>query len=443
MPLPRAGKSRYTHLAMVVGGALVLTGTIRSFTGDVRREAETAVAPPLGGQPPLGMPPYAGPGARRFGLQSQNNKIVDTFGSEGRLPRLEFLVDGPSGAWPNRLEGWLTDADGWRMDLAVWPAGPSTYSLQKVGYARTLREPRLVLRHDGKVVLEQPIPALLPPIRAIPLVVPIDRSLRLLPLKESVARRPAPFPSLPFSLLGTLPKATRPSFVSVVRTEWSHGQGFSAGRRVPEGAPVLFAPRSTDVGGFVEIDLPALRSERYVKDVSVDIEMLQDGDGVKARVLRPAQVEFPDGRSFLIPIQERRIGLSAKGEVRPHLTLNLQETPGHGPMFAAALPDSSGMGGPGGGPGIGAMPGGSPSWFPYRGGGRPGRMPPPFLKTRSSTWEATGLRKLTLGAHNLQAPASPKDRESPIVYGKHRLELRATHIVTSRIGRRRVIAVGP
>ncbi|MGV3614112.1 MAG: hypothetical protein ACO1SV_02150 [Fimbriimonas sp.] len=390
--------------ALLSVGAIVLVG--RQF---LRQAPVGRNSLPSSGSLGNFMPAPADPSVEAFSLKGTQCVVVTDPDTGLRAPYVNFEVEAPMKTDLTRFEAWIAGSDGSRLDLDVQTTGPNTHMLVRQGYEHAPPEPRLIVRHLGQTVIESPVASLVAPIRAIPLVVPID---------PSVDVRPTQGPPLTFvvgvpdrfwyKIAGGGAPLGQASDARLARSEWGPGAGFLRG---PErkGQPLVFyALKNAMPRAFGEIELSTLLRERFVRDVEVEVE-IHDREGPPAVTLsQPVTVEFPDHASVTIPTQTIRVE-ARRADLPGIVRLDLKSKPGVAAMFLSQVGSSS----PNAELGILA--------------GRSVAPPPtPFeCALVAPSLETLGIRRLTLGA----SPAAKLENPGriPLALGRHRLKFRITH----------------
>lgn len=352
-----------------------------------------------------------------FDLHQHRMAISSSERGAMRLPLLEFEVDTPP-TKSNKMAAWLEGADGERLQLRELKQEPSMRIFGRLGYERPLKSPKLVVQNDGQTVLEKPLEDFPTPMRAIPLVVPIDPAIRLRPLpKGQAAELERQYPGDAFFTLESA-KGERCGIPShILRTDWSANAEVAFPRKSSKPSPVIGIPKG-EVGRIAELDQPRISFVNSVQNVDLEIEtFLRDGQ-IGIRVLKGQTVRFADGARIEIGAQERMAT-----RAKPAFGLSTFEAGGFGPLIAPVNKPFA----------IEPMPPTHREMGPH----------PEFdglnqnrMELLSPSLDDLGIARLRVGPHQVNG----KDPKT-IVPGRHTLRLRFSRKIVQMIDRRRFVEI--
>lgn len=355
----------------------------------------------------------------RFDLLQNRTGISASDRGAVRIPLLEFDVDTPP-TKSNVMAAWLQGEDGARLPLIEVKKESSFRTFSRLGYAQPLKSPHLVVQNDGQTVVDKPVAAFPAPMRAIPLVVPIDRSIRLKPLNEKQAKALAKrYPDHRFFTMETS-SGTDSHFPShILRGEWTANAEVAFRPKETKRVPV-FALSKEETGRIVELDRPRFDAKVSVKNADLEVETFFRDGQPGLRVLKPLTIEFMDGARTQIQIQERM----ATG-AKPAFGLSIHDLPGWGPMMVpdnkpfAILPTMP--------PERDSEP--LPKMFEGIKVNRMTLVSPPL--------DEVGISRLRIGEHQVSA----KDQTIPLKPGRYKLRLRFTRKIVQGMDERRFVEI--
>ena len=348
-----------------------------------------------------------------------HDRIAISPGERGtvHLPLLEFEIDTPP-SQAHKVTAWLEGSDGERLQLRQLKEEPSTRVFGRLGFERPLKSPKLIVQNDGKTVLERRLAAFPAPMRAIPLVVPIDPTIRLRPVARDQAKElERLYPGDVFFRIEA--QAGEPCQIPlhILRTDWSANAEVAFPTKGSRKSPVIGLPKG-EVGRIAELDQPQLSFIDARQEVDVEIETFRRNGQIGIRVSDAQTVRFPDGARVEIEAQERM----ATG-AKPAFGLSIREVGGSGPLITPVKKPFA----------IEPMP---PT-------DRKMDHPPEFeginqnrMELVSPPLERLGIARLRVGQHQLNAKT-----DTPLVLGKHRLRLRFSRKFIQGIDRRRFVEI--
>jgi hypothetical protein len=283
--------------------------------GSVGRESDQAAPHPLPVQ--------------AFAFQKEDRGVARPGGGM-RLPVVSYDIRTPVGATPGKIEAYLAGAGGEKIPLTETYRTPAQRTFARVGYRVAPKSPRLVVLHDGKPVIEHAVQDLPAPIRAIPLVVPIDRKMHLRRATEAEARkliRPDQ-PTEHFLISDPIPSLPAQEDRVVRRTEWGMQKG--ASRRIPVKGGIAFAfgLDQPDANGIAEMYTVHWQSVTEVRDVGVSVDVTETDGRVGFRLASPVTVEFPDRARILIPAVVRKADADSRSRVKRSLDFPIRTVVG-------------------------------------------------------------------------------------------------------------------
>jgi hypothetical protein len=365
--------------------------------------------------------PQIVPAVTEVRLKSERTGILPV--GELSLPRVQYEIEVPTQSQSRPLTAKLVGADARSIPLTVFPSGPVGRTLSRIGYADELRKPRLVVSAGGETLLDRPVSPLPLPIRAIPMVVPIDPHLRLQRTTASELGMPPnrmPFNPALFRLISD-PDLPADSNVAVTRLEWS--VPFARAIRTPAaGWIVSFA--DPEVGSLAEVSLSWMRVHEESRVVEVSIELFEVGGQPGLRVEVPVKVALSDGTVVEFPRQERQPAPGNRPRLLRNLSLRVLTTPGPSTGFASLRPETN--------PGI-ADSSHAPFGYNPMGDGQARTFVEPLMPL-----ENLGLRQIHIGTEVYHADVEPR---GPIRYGRHRLRFRVRRTSPSTWVERRFVRV--
>lgn len=349
---------------------------------------------------------------QRVGLSSSQRGIV-------RLPELEFEVFTPK-AKTGRLEAWVEGGGGKRLGLVPFMEQSESRMFGRLGLDREIESPRLVVQNNGKTVIEKKLDPLPKPMRAIPLVVPIDRSVRLRPVPESEsAGLRAKYPGEAFYTVEGEKARTLPTHL--LRSEWA-ANAEMAFQMPGTNRPPVFALPTNEPPRIVELDEPDFFFETSTEETDMEIEIVEVKGRPAMRVTKAVNLTFKDGARVEILPQER---IATGGSMERNVGLSSRELMGY---TLAIVPRSKPFS-------IDPVP-------PRR---RENIHLPQFddlwntkVELISPPLASLGLNRLRIGAHEFKAKEGPKP---PLAYGSHSIRLRFSRKSVLAIDRRRFIEV--
>lgn len=380
---------------------------------------------------------------KEFRLISSSTKLTKKYGPYGRslpVPSLGYELEGPPAGF-GQVRAQLVGEDGNRLDLmrdvlplpmpkeatlslpgekpAPQPDTNTSYRFTLTGYPFAPRSPKLVLLMGDKIVYTASVPALPIALRTIPLVVPLEDEAMLHPLLNLKVPEGTWLTQYPYrwELSTSRPREWGTNLV-VNNTEWPDGIStwFSL-----DGGKHGFGFSARNIGGFAEIT----SSERIVKaesrEVTVPLEIFDDGSQAGLRILDQAAVEFSDGARFEFLAQERKIGRNRQGKLRSQVALPVAIGNGHAGMISSgwnytySLPDAPPP-----------VPGIPPHTITNR------------LEFLSPTQEELGITRLEWGTDVREAKP-----EGPLRVGRFQVRVRVTHAVGFTTVRNRFIRIEP
>jgi hypothetical protein len=287
---------------------------------------------------------------------------------------------------------------------------------------RELESPRLVVQSEGKTVLEQELEPLPKPMRAIPLVVPIDRTVRLRPVPEAdSADLRAKYPGETFYAI----EGVKPSHIAnhILRTEWGANAEFAFQLPGTNRPPVFGLPKNEPTR-LAELDQPDFFFETTVREAEFDLE-IADVDGVPTlRVKKPINLTFKDGARMEILPQERKATGAPNSR---NFGLSSRDLTGYTLSIV-------------------------PKWKPFSiDPVPPKKRESVHVKELDDLWNtkmelispplaSLGVNRLRIGPHELRAN---EGANASLVYGAHKVRLRFTRRSMVAIDRRRIVEVLP
>jgi hypothetical protein len=348
-----------------------------------------------------------------------HDRIAISPGERGtvHLPLLEFEIDTPP-TQAHKVTAWLEGSDGERLQLRQVKEEPSTRVFGRLGFERPLKSPKLVVQNDGKTVLEKPLAAFPPPMRAIPLVVPIDPTIRLRPVARAQAKElERLYPGDVFFRIETKAGESCQIPTHILRTDWSANAEVAFPLKGSRKSPVIGLPKK-ETGRIAELDQPQLSFLNSVQEVDFEFETFKKNGRSGIRVPKAQTVRFPDGARIEIEAQERMVA-----GAKPAFGLSIREVGGSGPLIAPVKKPFA----------IEPMPPTNREMgrFPEFDGINQNRM-----ELVSPALEEMGITRLRIGPHQLNAKT-----EKPLVLGKHRLRLRFFRKFIQGIDRRRFVEI--
>jgi hypothetical protein len=323
-----------------------------------------------------------------------------------RLPVVSYDIRTPVGG-AAKIEAYLTGEDGEKIPLAETYRTPAQRIFARAGYRRAPKSPRLVVLSDGKPVLEHRVQDLPAPTRAIPLVVPIDRTMSLRHATEAEARRLVR-PDRPTDhFLISNPLKSPPAFEDriVRRTEWGMQKGASQRMPIKGGVAYAFELDQPDAEGIAEMYVVHWRSLTEVRDVEVPIEVAEVDGRVGFRLATPVTVVFPDQARIYIPAVERKADADSRSRVKRSLDFPIRTVVG------GQLSPTEYFGGP---DSLGLQAGPPPPPGPEFG-------PPQAWVELLTPLDALGMQRMRLGDVQFAGPSTPK---AAVATGPQRIRLR-------------------
>jgi hypothetical protein len=364
--------------------------------------------------------PQVVPPVTEVRLKSERTGILPV--GELSLPRVQYEIEVPPASQTVPLTAKLVGENARSIPLLVLPSGPVGRTLSRIGYANGLRHPRLVVSAGTKTILDQPVSPLPLPIRAIPMVVPIDPHLRL--RRTSKAELGLPPNSMPFNpaLFRLTPGSGLPADtnLAVTRLEWS--VPFAMARRRRSDWIVSFA--DPEVGTLAEVSLSWRRIHEESRLVEVPVELFEVGGQPGLRVEARVKITLSDGTVVEFPHQERRPAPSNRPRLLRNLSLRVLTTPGPSTGFASLRPETN----------EGSVASGHfPAGYSAMGDGQGQTFVEPLFPL-----ENLGLRQIHVGTQVYRADVEPS---GPIRYGRHRLRFRIRRTVPSSWVERRFVRI--
>lgn len=384
----------------------------------------------------------AAPPARaitKYRLLSSKSNLVVFVGSPIPAPQLEYEVEGPPAELAT-VEARIVGKDGKVLDTSSGfstarsasaffdtpikeePEFPPTRTFGFSGYAFAPDSPQLVLSKGGKTVYRVPIPALPPPSRSIPLIVPLedDSTLVRLPGKPS----PGGFYAHRWKL-ATARKEEWGSHPQIVRAEWTTRMGLDS----PQQGALIFGSNSPNVGGFAELSVtePIVRAER--QEATLDIEIFDDGTKAGLRILKPVALEFSNGTRVQFLAQERMIRRDRAGKLRSHGNLPVEITPQNAGLIVPMEQES--------------RLNNNVRYYPLP--DAPEVPPGTALQSRSFRLELLSPTQAELGFAHLEFGRSRLDANptGPIAMGRFQVRVRVSHAIGFTTVRNRFIRIEP
>lgn len=368
---------------------------------------------------------------KEFRLVASDSRI-ESRSQFGELPQpsVRYEVEVPGDHYMTLLEARVVGEGRPPLSIGAGSRGPTTVSFGRQGYPFAPASPRLEILDRGKVLWETKIPDLLPPIRRIPLVVPLVDDLRFRRLNSAErAKAPHHFDRPLAKLEGYKPaKFETASYVGL--TEWPSATNNYFGVNFvgfdQELGP-LYAFESAGESGFADVYTPMYREEFETRVLEIDLDISAQG----VAVLNPQTIRFSDQAEIDIPARTRALSKSRKGEVRPFVGFSFTFTRG----FAGALSGTSRTPGYlGGGPAFSiddTMKNGGPG-VPLSDTDSSGNR----VELLSPTLEEMGIARLQFGVFELKATPT-----KPLAFGRHRLKIRIRHRMASTLVRRRFVRI--
>jgi hypothetical protein len=354
-------------------------------------------------------------------LKSERTGILPFGGLS--LPRVQYEIEISTDSPTSSLTAKLVGEGPRSIPLMVVPSGPLARNLTRIGYPSDLRNPRLVVTGGGKTLLNQAVSPLPLPIRAIPMIVPIDSHLLLRRTSTEelgLPRNRGPFRPTLFRLTHGSDVPSDAS-VAVVRLEW--GVPFAMASRAPS-ADWVVSFADPEVGNLAEVWLSWTRIHEESRVVQVPVDLVEIGGQPGLRIEAPVKVAFSDGTVVDFPRQNRQPSPGNRPRLLRNLSLRTLTTPGPGTGFVSLRPESDGGFVP---------PGHSPSGYGALGGPQPRTYIEPLFPL-----EDLGLRQIHIGTEVHRAGAEPT---GPIRYGRHRLRFRVRRVVPSVWVERRFVRI--
>lgn len=355
----------------------------------------------------------------RFSLRTHRIGMSPNARGSIRLPLLEFELETPP-SQEKKVEAWLEGENNERLRLAELKQDTSERIYGRLGFERPLKSPRLIVQSEGKTVLDTPLEGFPKPMRAIPLVVPIDPSVRLRRIPDAKAKDLArAYPGETFYSLESKTGGACPIASHILRTDWTANAEVAFQLKGSKRAPVFGFPKG-DVGRIAELDQPEFSIRDSVQTVDLKVEtFLRDGQ-LGLRVAKPHTVRFADGAQIEIRDQERMAT-----RAQPAFGISSREILGFGLMIVPVSKPFA----------IEPMP-------PTH---RERPPAPEFDGVNATRMELVspplddlGIVRLRIGPYQLNGKTS---RNVAIVPGRHTLRLRFTRKIIQVVDRRRFVEI--
>ena len=253
------------------------------------------------------------PASTEFELKEQRSLILRT--GMVRLPAAEYIFEAPPALRRKRLEGTIVGDGGFRLGLMTESDEVGRLHFVRFGWRKAPLNPKLIVRADGKVIFEKSVPALNQPMRAIPLVVPLEENAVLRPTSQSSLKLgPGESGS---GLAFAIPPALRDvDIFTVDHTEWAAEPNGDFQYRGRKNDTVTFRLLETDHGGFADITAVRRIDTKVDQDAWLDVEIATVDGERSIRVKTPHAIDLKGGGRMEIPAQERKLkrGLTLKRE---------------------------------------------------------------------------------------------------------------------------------
>lgn len=336
-----------------------------------------------------------------------------------RLPEFEFELYAPKDKAAS-LEAWIEGGKGERLALTSFREQGESRFFGRLGIDHEIDSARLIVQSAGKTVIEQNLEDIPKPMRAIPLVVPIDEKVRLRALPESqCADLRAKYPGETFYAI----EGAKPGAIAnhILRTEWAANAEFAFQLPGTKRPPVFGMPTSEPTR-LAELDQPDFYFESSVNEADMIVEIVDVGGVPTLRVKEAVNVTFKDGAKVEILPQERK---ATGGPGDRNFGISSRELMGN---TLSIVPRSKPFS-------IDPMP--------------PKQREHTRIKKFDDLWNtkvelvspslaSIGLNRLRIGPHELKATESAS---VPLAYGEHKIRLRFSRKGVMAIDRRRIVEV--